>query len=286
MHSINTTATCQVSVVLPVYNEERYIATCLASLLAQQECSFEIWVVDDGSTDATVAIIKEFMARDDRVRLLQQAHQGPGKARNLAAQHAQGAVLAFCDGDMAFDPLYLARLIEPIERGEVLGTFSKNEFVANWDNVWARCWNLNDGIATNKRHPENWPDQHEVFRAVDRQAFLNAQGFQSRGSGDDATLATKLGSLAQAVPEAVCYHYNPESLGEAFRSARWYARGKRIPATWRNIVQHTLPMSLKSSLKRAVKYRLPHFIVLKAVVDTGILIGLLEKRLKLAGLGR
>jgi glycosyltransferase involved in cell wall biosynthesis len=278
--------TCQVSAILPVYNEARYIGTCLASLLKQVGCTFEILVVNDGSTDATPAIVRQFAARDRRVVLLRQDHLGPGKARNMAAEHARGAILAFCDADMAFAPDYLATLIAPIEHGEAVGTFSKEEFVANWDNIWARCWNLNDGIATNKRHPEDWPDQHEVFRAVGRNAFLAAQGFSSRGSGDDSTLAAKIGALAQAVPGAVCYHYNPESLGEAFHSARWYARGRRIPATWRNIWTHTPLMSLKSSVKRALAHRMPAFLLFKAVVDTGILVGLIEKRLGLADVGR
>lgn len=277
---------CKVSVVLPVYNEAAYIRTCLQSLIEQRGCTFEIIVVDDGSTDATPAIVEEFIHRDGRVRLLRQDHNGPGSARNLAAGMARGRFLAFCDGDMAFTPDYLARLIEPIERGEAVGTFSKEEYVANWNNLWARCWNWNDGIEDNRRHPTNWPDEHEVFRAVRRDLFIQAQGFTSAGSGDDSSLATKLGVKARVAPGAVCYHYNPESLGEAFRSARWYGRGRRVPASWRNIVLNTPPVSIKRSVRRALKHRTPAFILCKLVIDTGILVGLLEKRLRLAGIGR
>lgn len=276
----------QVSVILPVYNEEHYIAVCLESLLSQIDCSFEILAIDDGSTDATPQILRQFAARDARLRVLYQDHGGPGAARNLAAAKARGQILAFCDGDMAFAPGYLAALIAPIERGDAVGTFSKEEYVANYANIWARCWNLNDGIATPKRHPDDWPDQHAVFRAVRRDAFLQAQGFTAAGSGDDASLATKLGTLALAAPGALCYHYNPESLGEVFRSARWYGRGRRVPATWRNIWGHSPLMSLKGSLKRAIRHRTPAFVLLKLVADFGTLVGLLEKRLHLAGVGR
>jgi glycosyltransferase involved in cell wall biosynthesis len=276
---------CQISVILPVYNEARYLQTCVESLLAQVGCTFELLIVDDGSTDATAAIAEHFAEHDPRVRVLYQEHRGPGAARNLAAQAARGAILAFCDGDMAFAPNYLTNLIAPMERGAV-GSFSKEEYVANWHNIWARCWNLNDGIASDRRHPEDWPDQHEVFRAVRRDRFLHAQGFTSAGSGDDSTLAAKLGALAQAAPGAICYHYNPETLGEAFRSARWYGRGRRIPATWRNIWTHTPPVSLKRALRRSLRHRTPAFLMFKCVVDAGILTGLIEKRLRLAGVGR
>lgn len=281
-----TEIACQVSAVVPVYNEERHLETCLQSLLGQQGCAFEILVVDDGSTDATPQIVQQFSLRDARVRAMRQDHGGTGRARNLGARAARGAVLAFCDGDMAFGPHYLATLIAPIERGEAVGTFSKEEYVANWDNLWARCWNLNDGIVSNRRHPDFWPDQHEVFRAVRRDVFLQAHGFGSYGSGDDVSLAARIGVLAQAVPGAVCYHYNPETLREAFQSARWYGRGRRVPGTWRNIWTHTPIVSLKRAAKRAVKHRLPAFFLFKAVVDAGILTGLIEKRLRVARSGR
>ena len=277
--SASETDAYQVSVILPVYNEARWICICLRSLQQQTGCTFEIIVVDDGSTDATPALLRQFAAYDSRIRVLHQNHRGPGAARNLAAAAARGTILAFCDGDMAFAPTYLAALIAPILRGEAIGTFSKQEFVANWGNLWARCWNLNEGIASDRRHPDDWPDQHEVFRAVRRDRFIAAQGFTARGAGDDGTLASKLGALAEAAPGAICYHYNPASLGEAFRSARWYGRGRRVPATWRSIVLHTPPVSLKRSLKRALRHRMPAFVLLKLVVDAGILTGLIEKRL-------
>jgi GT2 family glycosyltransferase len=276
----------QVSVIMPVYNEDRYITTCIDSLLAQTGVTFEIIVVDDGSTDATPAILRHYANHDSRLRVLQQDHGGPGKARNLAAQEARGTYLAMVDGDMAFAPDYLEKLIAPIQRGVAVGTFSKEEYVANYQNVWARCWNLADGMADNRRHPPDWPDEHDVFRAIGRETFLKAQGFTSAGSGDDATLAKKIGALAHVAPGAICYHFNPETLGEAFASSRWYARGKRVPATLKNFWLHTPIMSIKRSFKRALQHRLPQFIILKLVCDTATLIGLFEKRFKLAGLGR
>lgn len=277
------TAEPLVSVILPVFNEARHIATCLRSLLGQSGVTSEIIVIDDGSTDQTPAIVRELAARYPQLRLITQQRKGPGAARNLGAQLARGTYLAFCDGDMAFAPMYLAALIAPIECGEAIGTFSKEEYVANWSNVWARCWNINDGMADNRRHPDDWPDRHAVFRAIRRDQFLQAQGFAVEGAGDDSTITRKTGWLAHAAPGAICYHYNPDSLSEAFRQARWYARGRRVPASWANLLRSTPPVSFARSLRRAIKYRLPQFILLRLVMDLGVFSGLVEKQLRGAG---
>jgi hypothetical protein len=178
---------------------------------------------------------------------------------------------------MAFAPDYTEKLIAPILQGDCVGTFSKEEYVLNFNNIWARSWNLHDGIYTDKRHPEDWPDEHDVFRAVDKKAFLAVGGFSAKGSGDDVTLAKKFGQMAQAAPGAICYHHNPDSPGEVFRQARWYARGVRIPLSWQNFVLHLPPFSLVRSLKRAVHFNNPMFPVFKLIHDLGILSGMTDK---------
>ena len=208
---------------------------------------------------------------------MKQEHRGPGEARNLAAHEAQGDILLFCDADMAFAPDYAEKLIAPILRGDAIGTFSKEEYVINWDNIWARSWNLNDGMEKDKRHPENWPDEHDVYRSVIRRKFLEVGGFSPKGSGDDATLARKLDRLAVAAPGAICYHHNPDTPGEVFRQARWYARGTRIPLSWRGFITHTPPFSVAHSIKRAVKHNNPAFIVFKLIHDFGIMSGMIDK---------
>jgi glycosyltransferase involved in cell wall biosynthesis len=270
----------EVSIVIPAYNEEKYIRVCLASLAKQTHPAYEVIVVDDGSIDDTVVIVEEFVTTDHRFHLLHQNHQGPGEARNLASQHAQGDILLFCDADMAFTPDYIKKLIAPILRGDCLGTFSKEEYVINFDNIWARSWNLHDGIVNDKRHPENWPDEHDVFRAVDKQAFLAVGGFSPKGSGDDNTLARKLGQLARVAPGAICYHHNPDTPGEVFRQARWYARGARISLNWQNFILHLPPFSIARSLKRAIRFNNPVFPVFKLIHDFGILCGMTNKLLR------
>jgi glycosyltransferase involved in cell wall biosynthesis len=84
-----------VSVVIPAFNSAEHIGDALNSVLAQSYTDIEIIVVDDGSTDDTVGIVKQY----ERVQLLQQANQGSAVARNLGINHAQGDYIAFLDSD-------------------------------------------------------------------------------------------------------------------------------------------------------------------------------------------
>ncbi|WP_433328877.1 bifunctional glycosyltransferase/CDP-glycerol:glycerophosphate glycerophosphotransferase [Spirillospora sp. CA-294931] len=87
------------SVVVPFYNVEAYLADCLESLQQQTLRDIEVIMVDDGSPDGSTAIAKEFAEKDERFRLVQQPNQGLGPARNTGARHATGTYLAFMDSD-------------------------------------------------------------------------------------------------------------------------------------------------------------------------------------------
>jgi CDP-glycerol glycerophosphotransferase len=89
----------RISVVVPVYNVERYLAECLRSLRAQTVRDFEVVMVDDGSTDGSAAIAEDFAERDPRFRLVTQENHGLGYARNTGVAHAGGELLAFADSD-------------------------------------------------------------------------------------------------------------------------------------------------------------------------------------------
>lgn len=88
-----------VSVIVPVYNVERYVARCLDSLAAQTFAAFEVLIIDDGSTDRTAHVCREYSAHDPRFRVIAKANEGQGVARNLGLAQAQGRYVAFVDGD-------------------------------------------------------------------------------------------------------------------------------------------------------------------------------------------
>jgi glycosyltransferase involved in cell wall biosynthesis len=104
-----------VSVIVPAYGVAPYIATTLDSVLAQTRQDFEILVVNDGSPD-TPELRKAVAPYRARIRLLEQAHGGPSKARNTAIAAATGEWLAFLDGDDAWAPSFLASQLGVLAR--------------------------------------------------------------------------------------------------------------------------------------------------------------------------
>jgi CDP-glycerol glycerophosphotransferase len=91
-------------VVVPVYNVEEFLETCLDSLLAQTFEDFEAILVDDGSTDRSAEIAHRYAERDARFRVVTQENGGLSKARNTGAGEAQGEFLVFLDSDDALPP--------------------------------------------------------------------------------------------------------------------------------------------------------------------------------------
>ena len=97
-----------VSVVMPAYNAERYLAAAVESVLRQSFGDLELLIVDDGSSDRTVEIARGFAERDARVRVLEQPNAGPGPARNAALRAARGRLIAFLDSDDEWDETFLS----------------------------------------------------------------------------------------------------------------------------------------------------------------------------------
>jgi len=100
----------KISVILPVYNAEKYLRSTLESLLLQTFEDFEVIAVNDGSKDGSLAILTEYAAKDKRIKIIDKANGGVSAARNTAIEAAQGNYLAFIDADDIYSPEYLARM--------------------------------------------------------------------------------------------------------------------------------------------------------------------------------
>lgn len=116
------------SVVIPAYNVEHYLADCLESLLGQSYLNFEAIVVDDGSTDHTAAIAERYAAEDRRLRVVRQPNGGLGAARNRGVAEARGDYLAFLDSDDLLVPSAYVTMMSTITRtgsDMVVGTLTR-----------------------------------------------------------------------------------------------------------------------------------------------------------------
>lgn len=98
------TSSPKVSVVIPAYNGQRYLADTIKSVLAQSMPFLEVIVVDDGSTDNTAGLVRDFIKRDNRVRYFKQEHSGVSAARNRGISQARAEYIAFIDHDDLWSP--------------------------------------------------------------------------------------------------------------------------------------------------------------------------------------
>jgi|GEM_PF-5706169 len=107
----------KVSVIITAWNEERYIAECILSVINQTYKDLEIIVVNDGSSDGTLQVIEKLIDKNKQIpiKLLSQSNKGPGEARNLGLAHATGKYIKFVDGDDTMHPQALEIMVDMAE---------------------------------------------------------------------------------------------------------------------------------------------------------------------------
>lgn len=107
---------CIFSVIIPVYNTERYLRECLDSVLSQSVKDIQVICVNDGSTDGSLAILEDYGIRDSRVIVVSQENRGQAAARNVGIQKAEGKFLVFLDSDDMIHPDALEEMLEKLRQ--------------------------------------------------------------------------------------------------------------------------------------------------------------------------
>ena len=108
----------KVSVIIPVYNVEPYLKQCMDRVVGQTLKDIEIICVDDGSTDGSLDILKEYATEDSRIQIIEQKNAGAGAARNNGMRHATGKYLSFLDSDDFFEPRMLEKAYDLAEKDQ------------------------------------------------------------------------------------------------------------------------------------------------------------------------
>jgi len=117
-----------VSVIIPVFNVEDYIADAIQSVLSQTYQAFEIIIVDDESPDSSIDICRQF--QDARIKIVHQKNRGLAGARNTGIRNAQGDYLAFLDSDDLWEPEKLERHVQHLDMSPKVGvSFSRSAFI-------------------------------------------------------------------------------------------------------------------------------------------------------------
>lgn len=104
----------KISVIIPVYNVEKYIATCINSILDQTYNNFEVILVDDGSSDSSGQICDEFAIKDARIKVIHKSNSGVSDSRNKGISQASGQYICFIDGDDFIEKNYFEKVFQLI----------------------------------------------------------------------------------------------------------------------------------------------------------------------------
>jgi len=104
-----------ISVLVPVYNVEKYLRRCLDSILRQTYTDYEVVLVDDGSTDQSGALCDAYAAEHDCIRVIHQQNAGLAQVRNVSMAAARGEYITFVDSDDAIEPTYLEVLMRDLQ---------------------------------------------------------------------------------------------------------------------------------------------------------------------------
>lgn len=174
------------SIIVAVYNSERYLAETLRSFQAQTLKQFEVVMVNDGSTDGSPQIAEQFCREDSRFRLYSTPNQGISATRNLAVQHSSAPWIAVCDGDDTWEPDKLERQAEYIRSWAA----REDETLTGVGTAGDLITSTGDFISTVTLHYRPWPElladetkmlqlnvinSSAVFR---RDIFLNIGGYR------------------------------------------------------------------------------------------------------------
>jgi glycosyltransferase involved in cell wall biosynthesis len=104
----------KISVIVPVYKTEKYIAECLDSVMAQTMTDIEIVVINDGSTDRAAEIAREYAAKDARIKVIDQPNGGLSAARNTGLKNVTAPLVTFVDSDDTVEPDFCEKLYEAL----------------------------------------------------------------------------------------------------------------------------------------------------------------------------
>lgn len=144
----------KISVIVPVYNTEKYLHRCIDSILAQTFTDFELLLIDDGSKDNSGAICDEYAAKDQRVRVFHKKNGGVSSARNLGLDNAQGEWITFVDSDDWLQRNYLNSLYKVDEITDISSCYYKAFGWEKWipqplTDVTYKYEDIKDGIKQN-----------------------------------------------------------------------------------------------------------------------------------------
>lgn len=138
-----------ISIIVPTYNVEKYIRTCIESILAQTYRNIEVIIVNDGSTDQSLAVISDLICSHHNIKVINQKNQGLSVARNTGIDAATGKYIAFVDADDKIKPDFVSSLYQIADKtGADIVRGSFRDFNGNIPKGWVPDFNVPTNYGT------------------------------------------------------------------------------------------------------------------------------------------
>lgn len=235
----------KVSIILPVYNVEKYISHCLDSIVSQSYADFEVIAVDDCSPDRSIAIVEDYAKHDDRIRIVKKEHSGLGLTRNKGLEEATGEFILFVDSDDFLSPKALEILVRKATESKCDIVFY-NYFIENNKQVTSTIAPLpyNEDITEDEYNDEmfseligranegmfkNTPMLGGAWRRFFKRSLVTENNIKFENEQqillEDNLFSIMLHSVAQKthfITDALYhYRYNPNSLSTSYREGKF-----------------------------------------------------------------
>lgn len=204
---------------MPAYNEERTVAAVIQRVIKEVPCSFELIVVDDGSTDGTRRVIDELAAKDSRIRTIYKDNGGKASALKQGFAMSRGEIVIIQDADLEYDPTEIVHVIQPILDGQAEVVYGSRFLVRRAARVLYFYHFLANRVITvlsNVFTNLNMTDVETGYKAI-RGDIIRAMVLTSRGFGIEIEITAKIAKWGAVVYEVPISYYG-----------RTYEEGKKI----------------------------------------------------------
>lgn len=226
------------AVIIPAFNEEALIASCIQSLLRQPYKDFSLYIVDDASTDNTRKIVAEFAEKHPQlVHLKDYGKVGPGRARNLVARDVDSEFLVFMDADCEATSSWLEELLKGFTSDDVASTGgphiappTSSLFQKRVENFFRLTAPSTDFYKTHSRGIVETSHNPLCNVAYRRKDFIDVRGFrEDLWPGEDVEIDLKLRKKMKRItynPAAIVFHHRPENIHNFKKVMHAYGRAQ------------------------------------------------------------
>jgi glycosyltransferase involved in cell wall biosynthesis len=178
----------KISIIVPVYNAEKYLPQCIGSILSQTVTDFELLLIDDGSSDRSGKICDEYSRNDFRIRVFHKENSGVSSARNFGIDKAQGEWITFVDSDDWLATNFLEQMLNKARELNVDAVFCNCYYVFENEAVQKIIYTENtieDGKSMLKRFLTRFGTRSELWGKIIKRKYLNHRLKENVKIGED-----------------------------------------------------------------------------------------------------